>query len=49
MFKNYLKTAFRNLLKNKTLSAVNIIGLSVGIACTLLITLHVKKELAYDR
>jgi putative ABC transport system permease protein len=49
MFKNYLKIAFRNLLKNKTLSAVNIIGLSVGIACTLLITLHVKKELAYDR
>lgn len=49
MFRNYLKTAFRNLLKHKTLSAVNILGLAVGIASCLLIVLHVKKELAYDR
>jgi putative ABC transport system permease protein len=49
MFRNYLKTAFRNLFKNKTLAVINILGLSVGIACSLLIMLHVKKELAYDR
>jgi putative ABC transport system permease protein len=49
MFKNYLKIAWRNLWKNKTFSAINILGLSVGIACALMIIFHVKGELSYDR
>ena len=37
MFKNYLKTAFRNLGKNKLYSGINIIGLTIGLAACLLI------------
>ncbi len=49
MFKNYLKVALRNLWKNKAFSAINIIGLSVGLAVCLLIVLYVKDELSYDK
>jgi putative ABC transport system permease protein len=49
MIKNYFKIAWRNLLKNKGFSAINIFGLAVGIACCLLITLYVTDELSYDR
>ena len=49
MIKNYLKTAWRNLRKNKVFSIVNIAGLSLGIACALLIIFHVKEELSYDK
>lgn len=49
MFKNYLKIAIRSLQKQKLNSFLNIIGLAVGIACSLLIILHVKHELSYDR
>ncbi len=49
MLRNYLKIAFRNLLKNKGFSAINIFGLAVGIACCLLITLYVVDELSFDR
>jgi putative ABC transport system permease protein len=49
MIKNYFKTAWRNLWKNKTFSAINIFGLSVGIACSMLILFHVKQELSYDK
>ncbi|MEP6951838.1 MAG: ABC transporter permease [Ginsengibacter sp.] len=49
MFKNYLKIAFRNLLKNKAFSAINIFGLAIGIATCLVITLFVQNELSYDR
>jgi putative ABC transport system permease protein len=49
MIKNYLKIAWRNLLKNKGFSAINIFGLAVGIACCLLITLYVTDEMSYDR
>ena len=42
MFKNYFKTAWRNLIKNKTQSAINITGLSVGLACSILIFLWVR-------
>ena len=48
MFKNYLKIAFRNLKKSKTYSVLNIMGLSVGMACFILIALYVKFELSYD-
>ncbi|HMH23044.1 MAG TPA: ABC transporter permease [Puia sp.] len=44
MYKNYLKIAFRNLWKSKGFSAINITGLSLGMACSLLILLWVKDE-----
>ena len=49
MFKNYFKTAWRSLRRNKTFSILNIIGLSIGVACSLLIALYVLDELSYDR
>jgi putative ABC transport system permease protein len=49
MFKNYFKTAFRNLLHNKIYSFINIAGLSLGLACAMLIMLYVKDEVSYDR
>jgi len=49
MLKNYLKIALRNLLKNKADSAINIIGLSIGMAACLLILEFVSFELSYDR
>lgn len=48
MFKNYLKTAFRNLLRHKTFSAINILGLTGGLTCCLLIFVFVADELSYD-
>ncbi len=49
MFKNYLKTAFRNLGKNKLYSGINIIGLTVGLAACLLIGVYIDHELSYDK
>jgi putative ABC transport system permease protein len=49
MFKNYLKTAIRNLTHNKVYSFINISGLSIGLACAMLIILYVKDEVSYDR
>jgi len=49
MFKNYLKVGIRNLWKNKSFSAINIIGLAIGLATCLLIVLFVQDELGYDR
>jgi putative ABC transport system permease protein len=49
MFKNYFKTAFRNLLHNKIYSFINIAGLSLGLACAMLIMLYVNDEVSYDR
>ncbi len=49
MFKHYFKTAFRNLLKNKFYTSINIVGLAVGLATCLLIFLYVLDELSYDR
>ena len=49
MFKNYLKIAWRNLLRNKVYSFINIAGLSIGLACAMLIILYVKDEVSYDR
>ena len=49
MFKNYFKTAVRNLLRNKVYSFINIAGLSLGLACCLLIFLYSKDEVSYDR
>jgi putative ABC transport system permease protein len=49
MFKNYFKTAMRNLFRNKVYSLINIAGLSLGLACCLLIFLYSKDEVSYDR
>ncbi|HTB26086.1 MAG TPA: ABC transporter permease, partial [Puia sp.] len=49
MFENYFKTAWRSLRKNKTFTILNIAGLSIGLACSLLIALFVLDELSYDR
>ncbi len=49
MIKNYFKIAWRNLVKNKTFSFINIIGLASGLACFILIALYVADELSYDR
>lgn len=49
MFKNYFKVAVRNLMRKKGFSLINILGLSIGIACCLLILLHVQDELSYDK
>ncbi len=49
MFKNYLKTAWRNIRKNKLFSFINILGLSIGIATCFIIMLYVQDELSYDK
>ena len=49
MIKNYIKTAFRNLWKRKGFSAINIVGLAIGMASAMLILLVVQNELSYDR
>jgi putative ABC transport system permease protein len=49
MIKNYLKIAWRNLVRNKTFSLINIVGLATGLACFILIVLYVADELNYDR
>ncbi|HTD42163.1 MAG TPA: ABC transporter permease, partial [Mucilaginibacter sp.] len=48
MFRNYLKTAWRNLLKNKFYSAINIAGLTLGLAVGILVLLWVQDELSFD-
>lgn len=48
MIQNYLKIALRNLLKSKTFSAINVLGLALGMACSLLIMLWIRDERAVD-
>jgi len=48
MFRNYFKTAFRNLWKNKASSFINIFGLTIGLCSCLLIGLYIQHELSYD-
>ena len=49
MLKSYLKTAVRNLWRNKVFSLINIVGLGVGLAACMLIFLYAKDELSFDR
>ena len=49
MFRNYFKTAWRNLMKNKTFSLINIAGLSIGMAACLLILQYVSFQLSFDQ
>ena len=49
MLKNYFVIAFRNIIRNKLFSIINILGLAVGIACSFLIILDVQDDLSYDQ
>ena len=48
MIKHYFRIAWRNLTKNKAFSAINVIGLAIGLTCCLFMTLYIKHELSYD-
>jgi putative ABC transport system permease protein len=49
MFKNYFKIAIRNIIRHKVYSSLNIAGLAIGMACSILILLWVQHERSYDR
>ncbi|MGN6402258.1 MAG: ABC transporter permease [Flavisolibacter sp.] len=49
MIRNYLKIAFRNLMKYKFISFINLFGLTVGLTCCLLILSYILNEVSYDR
>ncbi|HMJ68754.1 MAG TPA: ABC transporter permease [Cyclobacteriaceae bacterium] len=49
MLTNYIKVAMRQLLKNKTFSFINIFGLSVGVACCVLLTMFIQDEFSYEK
>ena len=49
MFRNYLKIAWRNISRYKFISFINIFGLSVGLACCMLILVYILNELSYDK
>lgn len=49
MIKNYLKVAIRNIIKHKGFSTINIVGLAIGIACSIFIMIFVVHELSYDK
>jgi putative ABC transport system permease protein len=49
MVKNYFKIAWRNLMKYKIISFINVFGLTVGLTCCLLITAYILNELSYDK
>ncbi len=48
MFRNFIQLAFRNFLKNSSYTIINVLGLSVGLAAFIILTLFVKYELGYD-
>ncbi|MDP8220099.1 MAG: ABC transporter permease, partial [Candidatus Stygibacter frigidus] len=48
MFKNYVKIAIRNILRNKLYSLINILGLTIGITACLLIMLFINYEFSYE-
>ncbi|HEX8279512.1 MAG TPA: ABC transporter permease, partial [Segetibacter sp.] len=49
MLKNYFKIAWRSLRKHATYTSINIIGLTIGLGCCLMIALYVQDELSYDK
>ncbi len=49
MLRNYLKIAWRNLMRNRVLSTINIVGLSAGLVAVMFILLFVQDEISYDR
>lgn len=49
MLKNYLKITYRNFIKQKVYSTLNVSGLAIGIACSILILMYINDELSYDK
>jgi putative ABC transport system permease protein len=49
MLRNYFKTAWRNISRNKIFSALNILGLAIGMGVALLIGLWINDQYSYDR
>ncbi|WP_447642090.1 MULTISPECIES: ABC transporter permease [Chitinophagaceae] len=49
MFKNYFKTAYRSLMKNRATSIINVLGLSIGISAALIIFLIIQYEYSFDK
>src|ERR1700753_1694753 len=49
MIKNYLKIAFRNLVRDRSYAILNLLGLSVGLASVMMIVAYVRYELSYDK
>lgn len=49
MLRNYFKVAVRNILKHKFYSAINVLGMTIGVTACILIVLYVVDELSYDR
>ena len=49
MIRNYIRTALRNLLNNKSSSVINILGLTIGITSCILIGVYIRNELNYDK
>ena len=49
MIRNFFNVFFRNVLRHKAYSFINLVGLAIGLACSILITLFVLHELSYDR
>ncbi|MGK6350418.1 ABC transporter permease [Parapedobacter sp. DT-150] len=49
MIRNYIKTAWRNLIRNKGFAMINLMGLTIGMACTMLILLWIRDEINYDK
>lgn len=49
MFKTYFKVSFRNLSRHKLQSLFNVFGLAIGVACCILMMVHIKHQLAYDK
>ncbi len=49
MIRNYLKIAIRNLMRHKGYTAINILGLGIGLACFMIIITYVNDELSFDK
>lgn len=49
MLKNYIKIILRNLIKNKLFSLINILGLAIGLSCTIIISLYIQDQMSYDK
>ncbi|MDF9799872.1 putative ABC transport system permease protein [Catalinimonas alkaloidigena] len=49
MIRNYISIAFRHLCKRKFYAIINVLGLAIGMSCTLLIAVYILQELSYDR
>src|SRR5687768_9503171 len=49
MFKNLMKISIRSIVKDKTYSIINILGLTIGITCSLFLLMYILDELSYDR